>query len=184
MQGSQDKRICKQCQRLNDAKATECSFCFTKMPEPIEVVISYSHKDVKAVEQLETHLSTMKRSNFINLWYDRSIKAGREWDETIRQKFATADVILLIVTPDFIASDFCYCKEMDWALQRHQNHETCVIPVIFRPTQWAKAPFSVLQALPHEGKPVTEWQSRVQALLNVAQGIAQAIEDRYKQAVL
>jgi hypothetical protein len=88
-----------------------------------------------------------------------------------------ADLILLLISPDFLASDYCYGKEMDRALERHQRHEAHVIPVIVRPVDWEKAPFSYLQAVPKDGKAITLWANKDQALMDAAKSIRKAAEE-------
>ncbi len=88
----------------------------------------------------------------------------------------TASVILLLISPDFMASDYCYSIKMQRALQRHATHKAHVIPIILRPVDWHGAPFGELQYLPLDGKPVTTWDNLDEAFLDVARGIRKAIE--------
>src|SRR5438105_5623356 len=140
-------------------------------PKPIEIFISYSHKDQGLRDQLETHLSLLKRQGLISSWHDRKIGAGVEWAGQIDTHLHTAQIILLLVSPDFMASDYCYDIEMTRALARHDAGEARVIPIILRPVDWRSAPFSKLQALPQDAKPITSWQDRDEAFLDVARGI-------------
>ncbi|MFH1740846.1 MAG: TIR domain-containing protein [bacterium] len=147
---------------------------------PIRVFYSYSHKDEDLRNQLETHLSNLQRQGVIANWHDRRIIAGEEWKKEIDEHLEEADIILLLVSADFIASDYCYEIEMKRALERHENGEARVIPIILRPTEWAEAPFAKLQALPKDAKPVTTWQpndpNNDEAWLDVAKGIRRAAE--------
>src|ERR1700676_3417548 len=124
---------------------------------PIEVFYAYSHKDESLRDELETHLSILKRRGIISCWYDRRISGGMEWDDKIDDYLNRADIILLLVSADFIASDYCYEKEMTRAMERHELKEARVIPVILRDCDWNFALFSKLQALPRDGKPVARW---------------------------
>jgi WD40 repeat protein len=148
-----------------------------KQTKAIEVFFSYSHKDQRLRDQLETQLSLLQRQGLISNWHDRKILAGEEWEGQIDKHLNTAQVILLLISPEFIASDYCYGVEMMRALERHEAKNARVIPVILRPTDWHSAPFGKLQALPTNGKPVTTWSSRDEAFLDIARGVRKAIEE-------
>ncbi|HST54152.1 MAG TPA: toll/interleukin-1 receptor domain-containing protein [Pyrinomonadaceae bacterium] len=146
--------------------------------QPIEVFISYSHKDDELRAQLETHLSMLKRKGVIREWSDRRIVAGQEWDKHIDRHLESADIILLLVSPDFLASDYCYDIEVTSAMQRHEAGVSRVVPIILRHCDdWQSAPFGKLQALPKDAKPVTDWQDRDKALADVAAGIRRAVDE-------
>jgi hypothetical protein len=123
----------------------------------ISVFYSYSHKDESLRDSLETHLSILSRKGIISSWHDRRILAGREWEREIDENIRTADLILLLVSPDFIASDYCFGKELSIAIENHESNKSMVIPVIIRPVDWEDAPFAKLQALPTDVLPVTSW---------------------------
>jgi TIR domain len=144
--------------------------------KPIEVFFSYSHKDQRLRDQLETQLSLLKRENIISSWHDRRIGAGEEWASQIDAHLNTAQIILLLISPDFMASDYCYGVEMERAMKRHDRGEACIIPVILRPCDWHNALLSKLQALPEDGRPITTSSNRDRAFLDVAKGIRKAIK--------
>ncbi len=146
-------------------------------PSTIEVFFSYSHKDEELCDELLKHLSILKRQGVIQDWHDRRIGAGTEWAGEIDTHLNTAGVILLLISADFLASDYCYDVEMKRAMQRHEARDARVIPVILRPVDWKGAPFGKLQALPTDAKPVTSWPDPDQAFTNVAQGIRAAVEE-------
>lgn len=137
---------------------------------------SYSHKDEKFRDALATHLALLKHQGVIQEWYDRKIAAGEDWGNAIDEHLEAADIILLLVSPDFIASDYCWGKEMARALERHAAGEARIIPIIVRPANWSGAPFGRLQALPKNAKPITLWTNRDSAWVDVASGIAKTIE--------
>lgn len=143
----------------------------------IEVFFSYSHKDEDLRDELEKHLSILKRQGVIQSWHDRRIGAGREWEGEIDKHLNTAHIILLLISADFLTSDYCYEVEMKRAMERHQAGETRVIPVILRPCDWEDALFGKLQALPMDAKPITSWPNRDEAFLDVARGIRAAVEE-------
>jgi TIR domain len=142
----------------------------------IEIFISYSHKDDKLREELNIHLANLKRQRKIVAWHDREIEAGEEWDVKIKSNLESARIILLLISPDFMASDYCYDLEMRRAIQRHQNGTARVIPIILRPTDWTETPFSKLQVLPKDKDPITRWADRDAAFVHVVQEIRQAVE--------
>lgn len=144
---------------------------------PVEVFFSYSQRDEELREQLETHLAMLKNEGVIRGWHDRQITAGQEWDGRIDEHLNSADIILLLASPDFLASRYCYGVEVGRAMERHEAGEARVVPVILRPCEWQHAPFSKLQALPTGTLPVTRWPDRDEAFLNVAEGIRRAVED-------
>jgi hypothetical protein len=142
------------------------------------VFFSYSHKDEGLRDQLETHLSMLKRQGFIETWHDRRIAAGEAFGSAIGENLERADVVLLLVSPDFLASDYCYEKEMGRALERHEAGECKVIPVILRPCDWHDAPFGKLLAAPRDGKPITQWPDIDEAFLDVTRAIKSALPGR------
>ena len=144
--------------------------------EAIEIFFSYSDQDEELRDELEKHIAILKQSGVITGWHHRKIGAGREWKHEIDTHLNQAHLILLLVSADFIASDYCYDIEVQRAMERHEAGEVCVIPVILRPVDWHEAPFSKLQALPTKAKLVTTWENQDQAFRNVAQGIRKVIK--------
>jgi len=143
----------------------------------IEVFFSYSHNDEELRDQLSKHLAMLKREHVITAWHDRKIQPGEEWEQQIDQHLNTAEVILLLVSSDFLSSGYCYDIEVKRAMERHQAGEARVIPVILRPSDWKSAPFAKLQVLPKDSKPVTSWPNRDEAFLDIAQGIRNALQE-------
>jgi hypothetical protein len=135
---------------------------------PLALFISYSHKDDDLRAKLDTHLSLLKRQNVFDVWHDRRIGAGREWAGEIDSALERADVVLLLVSADFLASDYCYDKEMMRALQRHDQGTARVVPVILRRCDWQSSAFGRLQALPRDGQPVTGYADVDTAFTEVA----------------
>jgi Effector-associated domain 1/TIR domain/CHAT domain len=144
--------------------------------ESIEIFISYSHKDDDLRDELVTHLSNLRRQGKISAWHDRAIEAGTEWETQIKARLESAQIILLLISPPFMASDYCYDLEMERAIQRHNEGTARVIPIILRPVDWKDTPFSKLQVLPKDAKPVTKWSDRDTAFVDVVQGIRRAVD--------
>ncbi|HYG09392.1 MAG TPA: toll/interleukin-1 receptor domain-containing protein, partial [Pyrinomonadaceae bacterium] len=142
--------------------------------DAIEIFYSYSHIDEGLRDQLKNHLSMLKRQGVVREWHDRRISAGQEWDRQIDAHLNSAHIILLLVSADFLASDYCYDIEVERAMERHEAGEARVIPIILRPCDWQSAPFGRLQALPKDAKPVTKWDNTDDAFLDIAKGIRDA----------
>jgi protein involved in polysaccharide export with SLBB domain len=138
---------------------------------PISLFYSYSHRDEALRKKLETHLSLLKDEWIIRDWHDRRIEAGTEWDGIINENLDQAGIILLLVSADFLASRYCRDVEVARAMEHHEAGTARVIPIILRPVDWHSAPFGKLQALPKDGKPITEWRNRDRAFADVALGI-------------
>ncbi|GAC1647531.1 MAG: hypothetical protein NVS4B12_15350 [Ktedonobacteraceae bacterium] len=138
---------------------------------PLKIFCCYAHEDEVLLKKLKKHLKPLQRQRLIDLWYDRDICAGAEWEPEIREHLNSAQIVLLLISPDFIASDYCYSVEMKRALERHERGEVCVIPIILHRVHWQGGPLSKLQVLPTDAKPVSTWRNRNEALFDVAQGI-------------
>jgi tetratricopeptide (TPR) repeat protein len=144
---------------------------------PVEVFCCYSHADEKWLRRVETHLSLLQRQGLISVWNDRLIAPGVDWVKTIDAHLETASVILLLVSADFLASDYCYSVEMKRALERHAANEARVVPLLVRPVDWKGAPFAHLQALPFDARPLSTWQDKDAALANIVAGLRRVLED-------
>ncbi len=149
----------------------------TASKKPLKLFYCYAREDKALRDELDIHLSSLKRQNLVTSWYDGEIGPGTEWEKEIDTHLRNADIILLLVTPHFMASDYCYDTEMKRALERHQAGTVRVIPVILRRTYWKDAPFSSLQILPTDAKPVTQWSDRDEAFWDITVGIHKAIFD-------
>src|SRR5579863_1063965 len=140
---------------------------------PVKIFFCYAREDELLLNKLKTHLRPLQREGLIEVWYDRDINAGTEWETEIKQHLNTADIILLLVSPDFMDSDYCYGIEMKRALERRARGEAEVIPVILRHVYWHGEPLGRLQALPKDGKPATDpdWHNLDRAFYDVTTGI-------------
>jgi formylglycine-generating enzyme required for sulfatase activity len=140
----------------------------------VRLFFSYSHKDEELRDKLATHLSNLEWQGVISSWHDRKLVAGMEWDGEIKSQLDSAGIILLLISPDFIASKYCRDVEIPQAIQRHEGRTAYVVPVILRPFDWSDAPFAKLQAFPKDAKPVTTWANQDEAFVSVTQGIRTA----------
>jgi len=143
----------------------------------IKIFYSYAHEDKKLRDKLEKHLSILRHQHHILDWHDREISAGTEWEQEISQELNAAYIILLLVSPDYLHSEYCYSIEMKRALERLNTGDARVIAILLRPVDWEDAPFSELQVLPRDRKPVTSWRKYDEAFLDIAKGIRQVIKE-------
>ena len=145
---------------------------------PVTIFFCYAREDEELLKKLKTHLRPLQRQGLIDIWYDRDINAGTEWEPEIKEHLNAAQIILLLVSPDFMDSEYCYGVEMRRALERRQKGEAEVIPIILRPVDWHGEPLGGLQALPTDGKPVTskkDWDDQDAALYDVTKGIRKVV---------
>jgi internalin A len=141
----------------------------------LKVFYSYSHKDEQLKNEMEAHLKILERMGLISPWHDRLIRPGDDWAGEIDVNLDIADIILLLVSADFINSEYCYSKEMKVALEREKAGKGRVVPVILRDCNWKHAPFGDLQGLPKDVKAVTLWPDRDSAWRDVSEGIERVI---------
>ena len=143
----------------------------------VKMIFCYAHEDEPLLKRLKKHLSPLQKEGLIWLWYDRDISAGDEWIKEIDKHLNTAQIILLLISPDFMHSDYCYSIELKRAMERHERGEARVIPIILRPASWHGI-LGKLMALPKDGKPVQSgyWRSIDEALFDITQGIRSSIE--------
>jgi hypothetical protein len=146
----------------------------TKMAK---LFFSYCHVDEILRNRLEVHLAMLKHQGLIEAWHDRRILAGSDLDEAIDKNLEEADIILLLVSSDFLASTYCFTREMGRALERHRERTARVIPVILSPCDWRSSPLKSLLAVPTDGKPVTTWSNQAEALYDVTRQIRHAVEE-------
>jgi hypothetical protein len=138
---------------------------------PLEIFCCYAHEDQALLKQLRSHLMPLQRQEIITIWADLEINAGTEWETEIKAHLEKANIILLLISPAFMASDYCYNKEMMRALERQKGGKVRVVPIILRPVHWGGGVLSQLQALPENGQPVTLWSNQDEAFFNIAEGI-------------
>jgi hypothetical protein len=133
--------------------------------------ISYSHKDEKHVDRLHVHLTQAVRDEVFQCWYDREIDAGGEIDGEITRQLELADIFLAVVSPDFLASSYCYDSELASALSRRIAGTMIVVPIIVEACDWKSSPLGRLKAVPHDGRPIVEWPNENSAFLAVVDAL-------------
>jgi CheY-like chemotaxis protein len=144
--------------------------------EPVDLFYSYAHEDEALRDELAGHLKIMERRGVIRPWHDRCLTPGEQWDGKIHESLQSADLVLLLISSDFIDSDYIWSQELAVAMKRHERGEASVIPVMLRAVDIAGAPFEKLQGLPTDFRPVTSWPNRDEAWTDVAKGIRKTVE--------
>lgn len=137
--------------------------------------ISYSHRDEAFRQELEAHLSPLRRQGLLSVWHDRRITPGDHLDDTISEHLEAADLILMLISSDFVASEYCYAREMTRALERHQARTARAISIICRPCHFDGLPFARFLLLPTDAKAVSLWHDRDAAWVDVVKGIRTAL---------
>ncbi len=148
--------------------------------EAIKIFCCYARRDHELQDQLVKHLEPLRRSGQVTTWHDRELLPGTTWKQEIDKHLETSDIVLLLISPNFMSSDYCYSIEMQKALERQARGETRVIPVILRPVSWQETPIGELQALPTEGKPIVRWSDRDEAFRDVVKGIITVVSSLRK----
>lgn len=178
--------FCTTCETANSEQAKFCVKCgaaLRRRPEPITVFYSYSHEDEDLRNELETHLAPLRRSGLIREWHDRKIIAGQDWDKEISRYLESAELILFLISADFINSSYIFDVEVKRALERQIAGHAAVVPIILRPVVWRIIPeLGRLQALPEGALAVTEWPSRDLAFVSVCEGIVALVLARASSA--
>ena len=148
----------------------------------LSIFFSYAHKDAKLRKELAEHLGLLERQGYVTMWHDGEIRAGKEWDFEIKKQLEEAQIILLLISSGFIVSDYCYSKEMQRAIERHDLREARVIPILLRPCIYKEAPFAKLQMLPTDAnnnvRAITRWRpNRDEAFAKVAEEISKVVKE-------
>lgn len=152
--------------------------CQQYFRSPLRLFYSYSHRDERLLDKFRAHLSGLRREGVLQEWHDRRISAGSEWHDEINEQLEAAHIVLLLVSADFLASDYIQDRELRRALEKHAAGQARVIPVILRPVDnWQAGQLGRLQALPTDGKAVTTWDNRDEAWSDVVRGIRKVVAE-------
>jgi len=142
-----------------------------------KLFVSYAHEDLAYLKTLNTQLKGLKRNELIEDWNDNEILPGSDWDDEIKSQLKSADIIIFLISSDFIASDYIHKVELKEAIKRHNNDEVIIIPVIIRPCDFTSLEIKKLQALPKGAKPISKWEDKDDAWLDVLKGVKKVIEN-------
>ncbi len=142
----------------------------------VNVFVIYAHADERLRNRLGTFIKVLQLQSLIDAWYDRKINSGNQWQKEIDENLDKADLILILVSPDLLASDFCWNMEIKKALRRHKQRKAVVIPIFLRPCDTENIEFMKLQGLPSNSKPVTKWKNCDEAFTDISKGIRAVVE--------
>lgn len=143
---------------------------------PLHAFISYSHVDEKHLERLHKHMAMLQRDGTIDDWSDHQIVPGDNVGREIDKSLARSSLFIALVSPDYLASNYCYEKEFQWALELAAGGTLRIVPVILEPCDWLSSPFSQFLALPKDGKAISEWANHNVAYLDVIKGLRRVAE--------
>jgi len=141
-----------------------------------KVFISYAHEDAKVLERLHKHLAVLRRDGKISEWFDREILVGGVLDREITKSLDNSDIFLPIVSPDFLASNYCYEKEMARAMERHEAGQMRIVPIIAEPCEWLETPLKQFKAAPKDGTAISDWTNPNTAYLDIAGELRRLVE--------
>jgi len=166
--------------KIQQDKALSVAHSFEpiKLPKKsIDVFLSYTHQDEELHNQLAQQLKSLQRQGLIGALYDQEIRPGRHWSRDIDIHLNVANLILLLISPDYVASGYIYEGDLRRAINRHESGEARVIPIILRPTDWSGTPLGKLPILPRNAEPITMWHNLEEALLDVARSVRRVVEE-------
>lgn len=149
----------------------------------IKVFLSYAHQDSQFKETLQEHLTMLKRNKIIETWNDRDISPGSNWESDIKKHLDNANVILCLVSSSFLASNYCYCKEFEYSLEKHNEGKCIIVPIIIRDCDWADSPLGKIQGLPTDAKAVKLWDDHDTAWKDVVNGLKKLIDELKKKNI-
>lgn len=150
---------------------------------PIDVFCCYARSDLALCEELKTHMAGLVREGHVKIWFDRDISPGTAWEDEISLHLSQSRIIFLLLSSDFLSSDYCYRKEMRLALERHDAGQARVIPILLRPCDWKITPLKALQVSPSNALPVTLWRNRDEAFEDIIKGIHQVVNELHLQQI-
>ena len=143
---------------------------------PRRIFISYSHQNRASIDQLLLHLSPLKRRQKILTWSDTDLLPSEEWDYKIKEELARADIILLLVSPSFLGSDYIWEVEIQKAVERHALGKAKVIPIALDYCDWEGMPFAGLHGPIKPEEPILSYDNQNKAWLQVVAGIKEVVK--------
>ncbi|WP_197279475.1 toll/interleukin-1 receptor domain-containing protein [Devosia sp. A16] len=150
----------------------------TAIQQKIKLFLSYSHKDIAIAERLLQHLEPLRRMGILESWNFRELKPGDEWDKKIKTELSQSEVIVMLISVDFINSSYISDIEVETALGKHRDNSAVIIPVLARNCLWKTSPLGELQALPQGLKAMISWTDLDDACVDVVNGIRTIVEER------
>ena len=143
---------------------------------PVNAFISYAHADEKALERLRKHFAMLQREGSLNAWTDNAIVPGAKLDPEIDANLKSSSIFIALLSPDYLASKYCYETEFKQALALADGGKLRIVPVILEPCDWLSSPFKDFMALPKDGQPVSSWTNQNNAFLDVVTGLRRLLQ--------
>jgi hypothetical protein len=141
----------------------------------VTIFMSYSHEDTVHMLEIRKHLTGLEAAGRAEVWVDRLISPGREWDTEIDSRLEVADIVLLLLSADYLASSYCR-KEMEHAMERANRNQAKVVPVVLRHCDWQHLPVGRLQALPDGGTPIVGSTDLDEVRMRVSLGVRALVD--------
>lgn len=146
------------------------------MSQPVKIFISYARKDAAFKDELLMHLKPLVRQNIISSWHDSEVELGDKWEPDILNHLRTADVILFLISPAFMASDYIHTHEIQEAEKRYQQGRTKIVPIWIKEVGYESEFLKPFQALPKDRKPVADWHDHDAAWVDVVKQLLKLFE--------
>ncbi len=141
----------------------------------VKLFVSYAEKDRQFSEDFNTHLAVLRRAGQLDNWTNNHIMPGANWDDEIKQQLQESDIVVLLVSADFIASDYINDVIVHNSIEQHKKGEIIIIPVIVRPCDFQSLPISKFQALPRNAKPISRWEDQDEAWAEVIDQVRKVV---------
>ena len=138
---------------------------------PLKLFLSYAHEDRDIVAELRKHLAPLRYEQIVTDWYDLELMPGHDWDQDIISQLESSDLVLVVISADFVASNYAYGRELNLSLDLHDQDRVRLLPVIARNCKWQNLPFARLQVLPEGAVAISSWQNRDDAFVSVVLGV-------------
>lgn len=149
----------------------------------VKIFVSYSHLDAASMERLRTHLAALMRDD-VSVWFDGDLDAGDELETGIARALREAQVFVALLSPDYLASNYCWNIEYRRAMNRRARGTMRVVAAVVRPCDWKSTRAAGFKLLPKDGRPVTRWRSADEAFLNIAEGIKGVVRSVRKEMMV
>jgi hypothetical protein len=143
--------------------------------KPLKLFLGYAPEDTNMLKTLKTHLRPLERAGLIEVWDDQDVAPGEEKGKEIERHLSEARIILLLISPDFLGSSNYYDIQMSMAIERYEQGEASVVPILLRPSAWQSTPLRGLQPLPKDGEPISK-HNEDEVFFEVSEGIAEVIK--------
>ena len=129
----------------------------------VQVFIAHVREDAPFLQELLGHLKPLEAEGLCHVFTDEQITMGKEWEAEVKNALNESDVILLLISSDFVQSSYFKQFELEKTLYRYRHGQALILPVIVRPANWQDLPVNRYQTLPKEGYPISSYSDRESA---------------------